>query len=114
MLKLATLATCVALAPAPALAQGARCMPLEAGLKSLAQKWGETIVWSGRVGDQMVYLTQSAQKHTWTILAVKFTLAGAEGCIVQAGTDGALTAAPATNGSIAFYTASGRAAAVSP
>ena len=113
-LAFAALAACAALIAVPALAQAARCMPLEAGLKSLSKQWGETIVWSGKVGNEMLYLTQSSQRHTWTLLAVKFTLHGAEGCIVQAGTAGSLVGHPATNGSIAFYVARGPAKIVAP
>ncbi len=103
------LAVALALGPTPALAQQA-CAPLQKGLTTLAKHFGEIIVWSGRVGNRELYLTQSPLRHTWTLIAVKFTLAGAEGCILQAGTAGSLVGDP-MNGSISF-TVAGPATAI--
>lgn len=92
----------------PALAQSGACGPLTKELSALATHYGETIVWSGRIEDRELYVTQSPEHHTWTLIGVTFTLAGAVGCILQSGTHGALMADPANNGSVFFLVPEGR------
>lgn len=86
----------------PTFAQSGACGPLEKELDALAKHYGETIVWAGRVENHELYVTQSPEHHTWTLIGVTFTLAGAVGCILQSGTHGALMADPANNGSVFF------------
>lgn len=92
----------------PAFAQSGACGPLTKELSALASHYGETIVWAGRVENHELYVTQSPEHHTWTLIGVTFTLAGAVGCILQSGTHGALMADPANNGSVFFLVPKGR------